>query len=106
MSSVRNRQGPPPVARPARSQPTAQAPLSDPFRPVEVRRAEACLAAALATACRLCQDPDVLAVLGATGRTGSLVAEVAAARGLDVLLIGRNEVLAAAPARRAPRARD
>lgn len=42
----------------------------------------------------------MLAVVGATGRTGSLVAEVAVARGLDVLLVGRDEVVLAALGRR------
>ena len=42
----------------------------------------------------------MLAVVGATGRTGSLVAEVAVARGLDVLLVARDEVLLAALGRR------
>jgi hypothetical protein len=45
----------------------------------------------------------VLAVFGAAGRTGSLVAEVAVARGLDVLLIGRDETLLAALGRRLDR---
>jgi hypothetical protein len=45
----------------------------------------------------------VLAVFGATGRTGSLVAEVAASHGLDVLLVGRDEAGLAALGRRLDR---